>query len=135
VAVGAVRRVPPERAPGAPAAAGPAGGAGGSAAATPGAFGPNQFVDVVFTIPASDSEALGRAEARRQQLVAAGIPALILRTKDFPNLRLVAGTNAPVDSFLVYVGPFNSDQDAKTYCGSQPSLQALCLPVRPSPGT
>ena len=63
----------------------------GTAPAGNGSFTPTQYINVVFTIPAADSEAAGRAELRRQQFEAAGIPALILRTKDYPQLQLIRG--------------------------------------------
>ena len=110
------------------------GGGAGSSSATPGGqgFAPGQFIDVVFTIPAADSEAAGRAEFRRQQLIAAGIPAAVLRTTDFPQLRLIPGT-PPIDSYLVYVGPFASQQEAQARCTAQPPLGTLCVPVQPNP--
>ena len=110
------------------------GGGAGSSPATPGGqgFAPGQFIDVIFTIPAADSEAAGRAEFRRQQLIAAGIPAAVLRTTDFPKLRLIPGS-PPIDSYLVYVGPFTSQQEAQARCTAQPPLGTLCVPVQPNP--
>jgi hypothetical protein len=114
-----------------------AGGGGTAGSTAPGggqAFAPGQYIDVVFTIPASDAEAAGRAEFRRQQFVAAGIPAAVLRTTDYPDLQLVPGLT-PVDSYLVYVGPFASAQEAQARCTAQPPLGTLCRPVQPNPAS
>ena len=112
----------------------PGGAATGTAATGDGSFAPTQYINVVFTIPAADSEAAGRAEQRRQALEAAGIPALVLRTRDYPQLQLAAGTT-PLDAFLVYVGPFGSLAEAQARCSAAPSLGTMCLSVRPSPGS
>jgi hypothetical protein len=96
-------------------------------------FGPNQYIDVIATNPAADAQALERAQGRVQDLAAAGIAAKILRTTDFPQLK-IAG-NTPKDSYLVYVGPFGSAQEAGARCAAAPPVGALCEPVRPSPGT
>jgi hypothetical protein len=67
----------------------------------------------------------------RQQYVGQGVPAKVLRSADFPDLRLTAGS--PVtDSYLLYVGPFNSQSEAQARCGVQPPLPS-CITVRPSP--
>ncbi len=133
--------------PGAPSA--PGGGAssaapptapGGGAASSPAAptggnvpiFAPTDFIDVVFTVPAADSEAANRAEARRAQLAAAGVPAAVLRTADFPQLRIAGAT--PLDSYLVYVGPFGTEQQARARCTTSPPVGNFCLPIQPSPG-
>ena len=120
------------------------GATGGTAAGSPGgtapgtgpgavpAFGPNQYISVFFSVPASDSDPQGRAEAIRQQFVAQGVPAQVLRTTDFPDLRLTASGQI-VDSYLLYVGPFNSQADARARCSAQPSLGSTCIVVRPSP--
>ena len=99
----------------------------------PGQFTPGQFIGVVFAVPAADAQAQQRAEVRRQQLVQAGIAASILRTSEFPNLRFGQSTQPPVDSFLVYVGPFENSPSLSQFCQAQPALLAPCLPVRPSP--
>jgi hypothetical protein len=133
-------------APGAPSTAAgggappPPSGSGGAAASSPVAtaggslvvFAPTDFIDVVFTVPAADAEAANRAEAQRAQLAAAGVAAAVLRSSDYPQLR-IAGA-APLDSYLVYVGPFPSEQDARARCTANPPVGAFCLPIRPSPG-
>ncbi len=117
----------------------PAGGSGapstsGSApTAQPGGFTPSQFIGVVFAVPAADAQAQQRAEVRRQQLVQSGIAASILRTSEFPDLRFGQSTQPPVDSYLVYVGPFENSPSLSQFCQAQPALLAPCLPVRPSP--
>lgn len=109
------------------------GGASGSASPGSQAFAPGQYIDVVFTTVASDAEAAGRAEFRRQQLVGQGIPAAVLRTTDYPKLQLIPGAT-PVDSYLVYVGPFASQQEAQARCTAQPPIGGtLCRPVQPNP--
>jgi hypothetical protein len=120
-------------APGGGGATSPGGAATGTGAAGAGSFTPSQYVNVIFTIPAADSESAGRAEGIRQQFVAAGIPALVLRSKDYPQLQLTAG-NTPVDSYLVYIGPFGSLADAQARCSAAPSVGQTCIPVRPNPG-
>lgn len=128
--------VPPgQGGPGASTAA-PSGGAGpgsqgGAGAGAVPTFGPNQYIAVFFTVPVSDSDPLGRAEATRQQYAAQGVPAKVLRSSDFPNLRLAASGRV-VDSYLVYVGPFNSQAEAQARCSAQPPLPS-CITVRPSP--
>lgn len=104
---------------------------GGPAAAVP-IFTPDQYISVFFSVPASDSDPLGRTEAIRQQFVAQDVPAQVLRTTDFPDLRLTAGGQV-VDSYLLYVGPFNSQADARARCTAPPSLGSTCIVVRPSP--
>ncbi len=142
-------------APGAPPSA-PGGGEAGSGAVTSGApasapgggtapsgtvvtsgagavvFAPTDFIDVIFSVPAADAEAANRAEAQRAQLAAAGVAASVLRTADYPQLR-IAGT-APLDSYLVYVGPFPTEQQARARCTTSPSVGAFCIPTQPSPG-
>ena len=130
--------IPPgQGGPGGPGGStGPAGGVGGSQGGTASGvaptFGPNQYISVFFSVPASDSDPLGRAEAIRQQFVAQGVPAQVLRTTDFPDLRLTASGQV-VDSYLLYVGPFNSQADARARCTAQPSLGSTCIVVRPNP--
>lgn len=126
---------PGQGGPGASTAAPPGGaGTGSQGGAASGAvptFEPNQYIVVFFTVPVSDSDPQGRAEATRQQFVAQGVPAKVLRSSDFPNLRLTAGGQV-VDSYLVYVGPFNSQAEAQARCTAQPPLPS-CITVRPSP--
>lgn len=140
--------VPPgQGGPGASTAPGPGTGAGAGVTATGGpggttgggtapggvpTFGPNQFISVFFSVPASDSDPQGRAEAIRQQFVAQGVPAQVLRTADFPDLRLTSSGQV-VDSYLLYVGPFNSQADGRARCTAAPSLGSTCIVVRPSP--
>jgi hypothetical protein len=102
------------------------------ATAPPPVFGPNQYIDVIATNPAADALARERAEGRVQDFAAAGVVASILRTTDFPQLK-IAG-NTPKDSYLVYVGPFGSVQEAGARCAAAPPIGALCETVRPSPG-
>lgn len=132
---GAVIPPPGQGGTGGPATAGgQSGSTAGSQAGPSGGvptFGPNQYIDMVFSVPASDSDAQGRAEAVRLQYVAQGVPAQMLRTSDFPNLRLTASGRG-VDSYLIYVGPFNSQGDAQARCKAQPAL-STCITVRPSP--
>jgi hypothetical protein len=120
-----------------PPASTAASSAGGSAVTSPptgaAAFGPNQFINVVFTYPANDAQAQGRAEALRQQYIAKNVQASVLRTTDFPKLELIKG-RAPVDSYLVYVGPFASQQEAQSKCPAQLVPGAICQAVQPSPG-
>jgi hypothetical protein len=124
--------------PGGPStSAGPTGGAdggsqGGAASGAVPTFGPNQYIAVFFSVPASDSDPQGRAEAIRQQFQGQGVQAQVLRTKDYPDLRLTASGQV-VDSYLLYVGPFNSQADARARCTAQPSLGSTCIVVRPSP--
>ncbi len=96
-------------------------------------FTPNQFIDVVFTYPANDAQALARAQALAQQYAAQGIPASVLRSTDFPKLELIKG-RTPVDSYLVYIGPFASEAEAKSKCPAKPAVGAICQLVQPSPG-
>lgn len=118
---------------------GPAGPTAGSGSTSPGGaasapvptFGPNQYIAVFFTVPVSDSDPQGRAEAVRQQYVAQGVPAKVLRSADFPDLRLTA-SGTVVDSYLLYVGPFNTQAEAQARCSAQPPLPS-CITVRPSP--
>ena len=118
---------------------GPAGPTAGSGSTSPGGaasapvptFGPNQYISVFFTVPVSDSDPQGRAEAVRQQYVAQGVPAKVLRSADFPDLRLTA-SGTVVDSYLLYVGPFNTQAEAQARCSAQPPLPS-CITVRPSP--
>jgi hypothetical protein len=123
---------------GSAASTAPSSGPASTVASTPATgpapvFGPNQYIDVIATNPAADAQALERAQGRVQDLAAAGIAAKILRTTDFPQLK-IAG-NTPKDSYLVYVGPFGSAQEAGARCAAAPPVGALCEPVRPSPGT
>ncbi len=97
-----------------------------------GGFGPSQAISVYGYFPAADSEAQGRAEFFRQQQVAAGIPAQVLRTRDFPRLQIIPGST-PADTFVVYVGPFNTLAEAQNRCATQPSLGTQCRAVIPSP--
>ena len=87
---------------------------------------------VVFTIPAADAEAAGRAEFRRQQFIAGGRAGRRSPHHGLPETQLVPGLT-PVDSYLVYVGPFASAQEAQARCAAQPSLGSLCRPVEPNP--
>jgi len=112
--------------------AGPGGTAPGTGPGAVPAFGPNQYISVFFSVPASDSDPQGRAEAIRQQFIAQGVPAQVLRTIDFPDLRLTASGQI-VDSYLLYVGPFNSQADARARCSAPPSLGSTCIVVKPSP--
>ena len=105
----------------------------GSSPGAPGTFTPNQFIGVVFAVPAADAQAQQRAEDRRQQLVQAGIAASVLRTSEFPNLRFGQSTQPPTDSYLVYVGPFENSPALTQFCQAQATLLAPCLPVRPNP--
>jgi hypothetical protein len=102
------------------------------ATAPPPVFGPNQYIDLIAAFPAADAQALERAQSRLQELAAAGVAASIQRTTDFPQLK-IAG-NTPKDSYLVYVGPFGSVQEAQARCAAPPPVGALCEPVRPNPG-
>ncbi len=95
-------------------------------------FAPTDFIDIVFSVPAADAEAANRAEAQRAQLAATGVAASVLRTADYPQLR-IAGT-APLDSYLVYVGPFPTEQQARARCTTSPPVGAFCIPTQPSPG-
>ena len=104
----------------------------GTVAPDGGGFGPSQAISVFAYFPAADSEAQGRAEFFRQQQVAAGIPAQVLRTKDFPRLQIIPGST-PADTFVVYVGPFNTLAEAQNRCATQPSLGTQCRAVIPSP--
>jgi len=97
-----------------------------------GGFGPSQAISVFAYFPAADSEAQGRAEFFRQQQVAAGIPAQVLRTRDFPRLQIIPGST-PADTFVVYVGPFNTLAEAQNRCATPPSLGTQCRAVVPSP--
>ncbi len=127
VAGGGEASLPPSGSGGAPVSS-PAVATGGALVA----FSPTDFIDVVFTVPAADAEAANRAEAQRAQLAATGVAAAVLRSSDYPQLR-IAGA-APLDSYLVYVGPFPSEQDARARCTANPPVGAFCLPIRPSPG-
>ena len=103
------------------------------AAGPPPVFTANQYIDVIATNPAADAQALERAQGRLQEFAAKGVVASILRTTDFPQFK-IAG-NTPKDSYLVYVGPFGSAQEAQARCAAQPLVGSLCESVRPSPGT
>jgi hypothetical protein len=106
--------------------------ASSAGAAAPPVFTANQYIDIIATIPAADAQAGDRAEGRRQQFKAAGVTASILRTTDLPGLK-IAG-NVPVDSYLIYLGPFGSAQEAQARCTAQPPVGALCETIRPNPG-
>lgn len=109
-------------------------GAGPDTAAPAGIFSASQFVDVVWSSPVSDALAAQRAEAKKEELIAVGIPALVLNSTAYPDLELFAGAGPLAQaSFLVYVGPFDGRGPAETYCASRPELSGYCLPARPSP--
>ena len=93
-----------------------------------GTFTAQQYIGVLATYLLADDPALPRAEAKQQALRAAGIPALILRTRDYPDLRLVTAAQ-PADAYLIYVGPFDTQEEAEQYCASQP----VCQVVQPNP--
>lgn len=103
-------------------------------AAPAGIFSANQYIDVVWSSPVTDALAAQRAETRKQELIAVGIPALVLNSTAYPDLELFEGAGPLAQaSFLVYVGPFDARGPAETYCVSRPELSGYCLPARPSP--
>jgi hypothetical protein len=103
----------------------------GSPTASTGAaptFTANQFVTVLSTVPVAQDKSAELAEAGAQQL---GPQAKILRTKDFPDLRLIAGAGPPIDSYLIYTGPFGTREEAQKLCDARPA--GFCLVVQPKP--
>jgi hypothetical protein len=96
-------------------------------------FHPNQYIVVLWVAPAADPGSEKRAETKRKQLGTAGVPALTLRTRDFPDLHLVGGNTPAADSFVVYAGPFEILASAAAFCQSQPAIVPMCLPLRLSP--
>lgn len=109
----------------------PAGGGGGGAGT--GLFSPGQYVNVLFITQAGDAEAKPRADAKAKALSTPQQPAAVLRTTDYPKLRLFEGGKKPSDSYLVYVGPFPDKATAQQFCAANPQVSTTCLPVQPSP--
>ena len=83
-------------------------------------FGPTQSICRVHLLPgrrlrgrragpSSSASSRSRPGSRRQ----------VLRTTDFPQLQMIPGST-PVDSYLVYVGPFNTLAEAQARCAAPP---------------
>jgi len=52
--------------------------------------------------------------------------------RDYPRLQIIPGST-PADTFVVYVGPFNTLAEAQNRCATPPSLGTQCRAVVPSP--
>jgi len=75
-----------------------------------------------------DLRVLDRCARGREYLAAQAVVLDRLRR----DLRLTASGQI-VDSYLLYVGPFNSQADARARCSAPPSLGSTCIVVKPSP--
>jgi hypothetical protein len=73
--------------------------------------------------PVTDPQAEQRANQRRDELRAAGQPAEVLNTADYPRLQRETG-----DFLLVYFGGFGTEAEAVAYCQS---AGLVCQPAEP----
>jgi hypothetical protein len=59
-----------------------------------------------------------------------------LNTMEYPRLRLASSTPAPTStepSFLVYVGPFDTQVEAESHCATARKHTGDCFAVQPDP--
>jgi hypothetical protein len=99
----------------------------------PPVFTPGQYVNAVRLYPAASSTAEQSANSFKRQLQNNGIDAKVLFTGDYDGL--LVGTLHPEPSYMVYVGPYGSFNEALADCGSiTPAVPgAECNPAQPVP--
>ena len=85
------------------------------------------------TFPVSDPSALPAAQVFAAGLPTGSLKAAVLRTSDYPNFGIGKPVAGRVDSYLVYVGPFASEADAKDYCAHHVDWPGGCISLRPGP--
>ena len=95
---------------------------GGPSTVSTGRIRPGQFVVVLKTVPAQQTGAAALAAQSEQAAVTAGLPAKTLLTTDYPNLRFFANTPTPQPTFVIYVGGFDTQAEAKTLSLHVPGL-------------
>jgi TIR domain/SPOR domain len=90
------------------------------------------WIAVVAELPRSiDSEA--EAQLRVTELAGSGLPARYLDTRFYPRL-LLGGTPPAKGSFLVFVGPFETQAEAENMCAEIAGTTGEdCFPAQPDP--
>jgi hypothetical protein len=91
----------------------------------------------VATILPKSAHVEADAQAKVQALAGMGLPAKYLDTRFYPRM-LLGGTTPPVtpteESFLVYIGPFDTQIDAENQCVNITNATGeACVAAQPDP--
>lgn len=96
----------------------------------PVSFTPDQWLGVVYVAPELTGTAEAQATRRQQELASAGVATKVLPTRPYGSMQPAFKNPA----WLVYLGPFGSEQEARSSCATPPPTVAqgwTCTTVRP----
>ena len=95
-----------------------------------------KFVTIIAVNPKTDDQAEAIAEQQVQDFTAFGIEAKLLDSEVYPEMLLTSTNATPVQpAFMVYVGPFDTEQDAADQCDpiQHDTGAEFCTSAQPDP--